>query len=58
MFADCESPKAAIVDLKALNWWAPAKGIIDDWSKQLVEIANLPPGGVVKDTPTFELLVW
>lgn len=58
MFADCEHPKAAILDLKALNWWAPAKAIIDDWSRQLVAVANSPPGTVVKDSPAFELLVW
>lgn len=58
MFADCEHPKAAILDLKAINWWAPAKTIIDDWSKQLVEAANAPPGTTVKDSPAFELLVW
>jgi hypothetical protein len=58
MFADCEFPKSAILDIKALNWWAPAKAIIDDWSRQLVELANRRPGSVVKDTPTFELLVW
>ncbi|MDD5063991.1 MAG: DUF3313 domain-containing protein [Phycisphaerae bacterium] len=58
MFADCEHPKSAILDLKALNWWAPAKVIIDDWSKQLVEAANAQPGATVKDSPAFELLVW
>jgi len=57
MFADCEHPKSAILDLKALNCWAPAKAIIDEWSSQLVEIANSPPGTVVKDSPAFELLV-
>jgi hypothetical protein len=58
MFADCEHPKSAILDLKALNWWAPAKAIIDEWSQQLVAVANRPPGTVVKDSPAFELLVW
>lgn len=58
MFADRESPRAAFVDIKALNWWAPAKSIIDDWSKQAVLLAKRRPGNVVKDSPTFELLVW
>lgn len=58
MFADCEHPKSAILDLKALNWWAPAKVIIDDWSRQLVAAANSPPGTVIKGSPAFELLVW
>jgi hypothetical protein len=58
MFADRERPKVAFVDLKALNWWAPAKQIIDEWSSQLIAVANRPPGGAVKAAPTFELLVW
>lgn len=58
MFSDRERPKVAIIDIKALNWWAPAKEIIDEWSKQLIQIANAPPGTVVKDTPAFELMVW
>ncbi|HEY7118455.1 MAG TPA: DUF3313 domain-containing protein [Tepidisphaeraceae bacterium] len=58
MFADRQHPPTAIVDVKSLNWWAPAKQIIDTWSKQLIQVANLPPGGVVKDMPNFELLVW
>jgi hypothetical protein len=58
MFADCEHPKSAILDLKAIDWWAPAKIIIDDWSQQLVAAANSPPGIAVKDSLAFELLVW
>jgi hypothetical protein len=58
MFADREHPKTAIIDLKALNWWAPARAIIDEWSSQLIAVANRPPGGVVTEAPTFELLVW
>jgi hypothetical protein len=58
MFADCEHPKSAILDFKALNWWAPAKVIIDDWARQLVEVLDSPPGTVIKDSPAFELLVW
>lgn len=58
MFADREHPKTAFVDLKALQWWAPAKQIVDEWSAQLIEVANQPPGTAVKDSPTFELLVW
>jgi hypothetical protein len=58
MFADREHPKTAILDLKSLSWWAPAKEIVDEWSTQLIAVANRPPGGVVKDAPAFELLVW
>jgi hypothetical protein len=58
MFADREHPATAIIDVKALSWWAPTKGIIDQWGKELVALANRPPGGVVKEAPAFELLVW
>jgi len=58
MFADRENPATAIVDLKSLSWWAPAKATIDEWSKQLVILANRRPGEVVKDAPSFKLLVW
>jgi hypothetical protein len=58
MFADREHPATAIVDLKALNWWAPAKAIVDDWSRQLIALAKHPSGAVVKQTPQFELMVW
>jgi len=58
MFADREAPREGIVDLKALNWWAPAKEIIDTWAKQLVHLAQRRPGEVVEDSPTFELLIW
>lgn len=58
MFADRENPSAALLDLKAINWWAPAKGIVDDWARQVVLLAQRRPGAVIRDTPTFELLVW
>ena len=57
MFADREHPPVALVDIKSLNWWAPCKAVIDDWSRQFVELAN-NPGRKVADTKAFELLVW
>jgi hypothetical protein len=58
MFQDRQNPPTAIVDLKAVTWWAPAKKIVDDWASQLVAVANRPPGGIVKPAPAFQLLVW
>jgi hypothetical protein len=58
MFQDRQNPPAAIVDLKAVTWWAPAKKIVDNWSTELVAVANRPPGGIVKPAPAFQLLVW
>jgi len=56
-FADRERPPTAIVDLKSLNWWAPAKKVIDNWASQFVALSNSPTGKV-KNSSTFELLVW
>jgi hypothetical protein len=58
MFADREHPPTAIVDLKALSWWEPAKPICDRWARQFVEFQTSPPGTKIKAMPNFELLVW
>jgi hypothetical protein len=58
LFSDRERPKTAIIDIKSLNWWAPLKAIVDEWSQQLIALANRPPGAVVKENPSFELMVW
>jgi len=57
MFADRECPPTALLDIKAMNWWAPCKAVIDTWAKQFIEVAN-NPGKKVSDAKTFELLVW
>lgn len=57
MFADRESPPVAILDIKALSWWAPCKAVIDNWARQFIEVAN-NPGKKVSDAKQFELLVW
>jgi hypothetical protein len=58
MFQDRQNPPTAIVDIKSLNWWAPAKQIVDNWSNTLVRVANNPPGSIVKPAPAFELMIW
>lgn len=58
MFADREIPKTALLDLKALNWWAPAKGIVDDWAQQLVILANKGPGTKLEDSKSFQIIVF
>ena len=57
MFADREHPPTALVDIKALNWWAPAKTVVDAWAKQFVDVLN-NPGKKVPGSNAFELLVW
>jgi hypothetical protein len=58
MFADRQHPPTAIVDIKALFWWEPAKPICDGWAKQFVEFETSPPGTRIKEIPNFQLLVW
>jgi hypothetical protein len=58
MFADREHPPTAILDIKALFWWEPAKPICDGWARQFVELKNAPHGAKIKEIPNFQLLVW
>ena len=58
MFADRQHPPAAIVDLKALFWWEPAKPICDGWAKQFVQFQTSPAATKIKEMPNFQLLVW
>jgi hypothetical protein len=58
MFADREHPPTAILDIKSLFWWEPAKPICDGWARQFVELANAPKGKKVNEIPNFQLLVW
>jgi len=58
MFADREHPPAALLDLKALFWWEPAKPICDGWARQFVELQNHPKGTKIEEIPNFQPLVW
>jgi hypothetical protein len=58
MFADREHPPTAIIDIKALFWWEPAKPICDGWARQFVQLETLPKGTKIKEIPNFQLLVW
>ncbi|HEX3355336.1 MAG TPA: DUF3313 family protein [Tepidisphaeraceae bacterium] len=57
MFADREHPPTAVVDVKAIFWWEPAKPILDGWARQFVELANNPKKKA-GEIPNFELLVF
>jgi hypothetical protein len=57
MFADRQHPPDAILDLKALFWWEPAKPICDGWAKQFVQFQT-SPDTKIKQMSNFELLVW
>jgi len=58
MFADRQHPPTAILDIKALFWWEPAKPICDGWAKQFVEFETSPPGTTIKNMSNFQFLVW
>jgi len=56
--ADRESQQSTIIDTRDLTWYSHARGIIDDWSKQFVAIANRKQGEKVEDTSAFRLKPW
>ena len=58
MFADRQHPPTAIVDIKALFWWEPAKPICDGWARQFIELQNTPNRGKIKEISNFQLLVF
>ena len=58
MFADREHPPTAVVDVKSLFWWEPAKPICDGWAKQFVELENHRKDKKIEEIPNFQLLVW
>jgi uncharacterized protein DUF3313 len=56
--ADRESEDFAIIDLRAFKWYTHAHAIIDNWSRQWVQVIEHKPGEKIKDSDTFRLLPW
>ena len=54
-FADRNMQDVGPLDLTRLTWYGPAKGIMDMWAKQFVQIANREPGEVITDPVAFTL---
>jgi hypothetical protein len=54
-FADRNMQDVGPIDLTRLTWYGPAKGIMDHWAKQFVEVANRKPGEKVTDAVPFTL---
>lgn len=54
-FADRDSQDVGPLDLTRLTWYGPAKGIMDRWAKQFVQIANRKQGEAVTDPTPFTL---
>ena len=58
MAADRESEQFAPISVRGLTWYSHAKTMIQQWSKQFVQIANRKPHEMVKDTDAFTLKPW
>ena len=54
-FADRDMQNVGPIDLTRLTWYGPAKGNMDKWAKQFVQIANRKPGEVITDSTAFTL---
>lgn len=54
-FADRDMQDVGPLDLTRLTWYGPAKGIMDRWAQQFVQIANRKPGEAVTDPTAFTL---
>jgi len=57
-FADREGEQLRPVDLGGFTWYTHARGIMKDWARQLVEVANQKPGEKVKDTKFYTIKPW
>lgn len=54
-FADRDSQDVGPIDLTRVTWYGPAKGIMDRWAQQFVQIANRKPGEAITDPTAFTL---
>ena len=54
-FADRDMQDVGPFDLTRLTWYGPAKGIMNQWAKQFVQIASRKPGEVITDPIAFTL---
>lgn len=54
-FADRDMADVGPLDLTRLTWYGPAKGIMDRWAGQFVQIANRRPDEAVTDPTPFTL---
>jgi hypothetical protein len=52
-FADRDMADVGPLDLTRLTWYGPAKGIMDRWATQFVQVANRKPGEMVTDPTPF-----
>jgi hypothetical protein len=55
-FADRDTADIGPLDLTRLTWYGPAKGVMDQWARQFVQIVNSTPHEVVTDPTAFTLM--
>ena len=57
-FADREGEQFRPVDLGGFTWYTHAKGIMEDWARQLVLVANQRDGEKIDDTRVYTIKPW
>ncbi|HTO71063.1 MAG TPA: DUF3313 family protein [Myxococcota bacterium] len=58
MCADREVGPMRVLDLRSMTWYGNAHLILNDWSRQLVELSNTPHDVQVKHSEYFTLMPW
>lgn len=58
MFADRETGKMRIIDLRSLTWYGNAHEVMDGWCSELVDLANAPRDHEVEHPALFSFLPW
>ena len=58
MFADRETGKMRVIDLRSLTWYANAHEAMDEWAEALVDLANLPRGTDPPHDSLFTFMPW
>ena len=54
-FADRNMQDVGPIDMTRMTWYGPAKGIMDNWAKEFVAVANRKPGEKVTSPTAFTL---
>jgi hypothetical protein len=54
-FADRNMQDVGPIDMTRMTWYGPAKGIMDNWAKQFVQVANRKLGEKITDPVPFTL---
>lgn len=54
-FADRNMQDVGPIDMTRMTWYGPAKGIMDNWAKEFVKVANRKPGEAVTSDTAFTL---